>query len=77
MRGEFPVATATWYHVMSLDITQCHDRTVPKLSQHMSSGRQFPPLRLPLNLPQDSPRRASAKCVRGYVQGFRSDFTDA
>ena len=30
--AEFLVATRTCYHVMSLDITQCHDRTVPKLS---------------------------------------------
>ena len=33
MRVEFPIATGTWYHVMSLDITQCHERSVPKLSQ--------------------------------------------
>jgi hypothetical protein len=32
MRAETPIATGTWYHVMSLDITQCHDLTVPKLS---------------------------------------------
>jgi hypothetical protein len=29
MRVEFPIATGTWYHVMSLDITQCHERSVP------------------------------------------------
>jgi hypothetical protein len=34
--GIEPVApTGTWYHVMSLDITQCHDLTVPKLSQRL------------------------------------------
>jgi hypothetical protein len=33
MRAGFPVATGTYYHVMSLDITQCHDPIVPKLSQ--------------------------------------------
>src|ERR1700732_436100 len=33
MRDRFPVATRTCYHVISLDITQRHDRTVPKLSQ--------------------------------------------
>src|ERR1700733_1173823 len=33
MRAEAPIATGTWYHVMSLDITQCHFRSVPKLSQ--------------------------------------------
>jgi hypothetical protein len=33
MRMQFPIATGTWYHVMSFDITQCHDPTVPKLSQ--------------------------------------------
>ena len=33
MRAETPIATGTWYHVMSLDITQCHDLTVPKLAQ--------------------------------------------
>jgi len=33
MRVEFPIATGTWYQVMSLDIKQCHERSVPKLSQ--------------------------------------------
>jgi hypothetical protein len=33
MRAQFPIATGTWYHVMSFDITQCHERSVPKLSQ--------------------------------------------
>jgi hypothetical protein len=37
MRVEFPIATRTCYHVMSLDISQCHERTVPKLSQVDSS----------------------------------------
>src|SRR6516165_4828743 len=29
----WPIATRTCCHLISLDITQCHDRTVPKLSQ--------------------------------------------
>ena len=33
MRARFPIATTTWYHVMSFDITQCHDRTTA-LSQN-------------------------------------------
>src|SRR5882762_1759051 len=33
MRAVSPIATRTSYHVMSFDITQCHDPTVPKLSQ--------------------------------------------
>src|SRR5258708_8206884 len=33
MRAVSPIATRTWYHVMSLDITQRHARTVPKLSE--------------------------------------------
>jgi len=33
MRVQFPIATSTWYHAMSLDITECHERSVPKLSQ--------------------------------------------
>jgi hypothetical protein len=32
MRVEFPIATGTCYHVMSRDITQCHFRSVPKMS---------------------------------------------
>ena len=39
MRAEIPIATGTWYHVMSRDITQCHDLTVPKLSQRPLSRR--------------------------------------
>ena len=33
MRAVFPIATVTWYHVMSFDITPCHERSVPKFSQ--------------------------------------------
>jgi len=33
MRAVSPIATGTWYHVTSFDVTQCHDLTVPKLSQ--------------------------------------------
>jgi hypothetical protein len=33
MRAAPPIATRTCCHLISLDITQCHDRTVPKLSQ--------------------------------------------
>src|SRR2546421_513107 len=33
MRAGSPIATGTWHHVMSLDITQCHDRSVPGVSQ--------------------------------------------
>jgi hypothetical protein len=39
MRVQFPIATGTCYHVMSLDITQCHDLTVPKLSKSPLSQR--------------------------------------
>src|SRR5215831_16126703 len=39
MRAECPIATRTSYHAMSFDITQCHDRTVPKLSQRPLSTR--------------------------------------
>ncbi len=28
-----PAATGIWYHVMSFDITQYHEQTVPELSQ--------------------------------------------
>jgi hypothetical protein len=37
MRVLMPVATGTWYHVMSFDITQCHERGVPELSQTRQS----------------------------------------
>src|SRR5215470_2351776 len=37
MRGVFPIATRTCCHLISLDITQCHERTVPKLSQNAIS----------------------------------------
>jgi hypothetical protein len=33
MRAVPPIATRTCCHLISLDITQCHGRTVPKLSQ--------------------------------------------
>jgi hypothetical protein len=36
MRAMMPIATGTWYHVMSFDITQCHDRSVPKMSQRVA-----------------------------------------
>ena len=41
MRARFPFATGTWYHVMSFDITQYHDRTVPELSQVCRTARQL------------------------------------
>lgn len=38
------MAATRWYHVMSFGITQCHERTVPKLSQHhYHGGRQLRP----------------------------------
>src|SRR5215471_8662375 len=37
MRVGPPTATRTWCHLISLDITQCHGRTVPKLSQRSFS----------------------------------------
>jgi hypothetical protein len=37
MRDRFPVATRTCYHAVSLDITQCHARSVPGLSQTLRS----------------------------------------
>jgi hypothetical protein len=40
------------------------------------SGRSSPETWYQLHR-QDSSRRASARCVSDYVQGFRSDFTDA
>src|SRR5262249_42777712 len=33
MRAGPPIATRTYCHLISLDITQCHGRAVPKLSQ--------------------------------------------
>src|SRR5205807_6000069 len=33
MRVGFPIATGSWYHVMSRDITRRHELTVPELSQ--------------------------------------------
>src|SRR5262249_23223607 len=33
MRGQTPFTRGAWYHLMSFDITQCHDRSVPELSQ--------------------------------------------
>ncbi len=42
MRALPPSATRTCCHLISLDITQCHDRTVPKLSQHASSTSGLP-----------------------------------
>src|SRR5439155_8160072 len=44
MRAKTPIATGTCYHVMSRDITQCHLRTVPKLSQPARwPGRRWAP----------------------------------
>lgn len=40
MRAESPSATVTCYHVMSFDITQYPDRTVPELSQLSPDARQ-------------------------------------
>ena len=42
MRAWIPIATRTCYHVMSFDITQCHERTVPKLSQEAACERVAP-----------------------------------
>jgi hypothetical protein len=47
MRAQIPIATGTWYHVMSLDITQRHDLTVPKLSQRPLSRRAARDPKLP------------------------------
>jgi hypothetical protein len=33
MRAGSPVATGTWYHLMSFDITRRHDRSVPNFSR--------------------------------------------
>ena len=38
MRAVSSIATRTCYHVISLDITQCHDRTVPELSHRRFFG---------------------------------------
>ena len=43
MRAAFLIATGTQYHVMSFDITQCHDRTVPKLSQTIAQATEQQP----------------------------------
>jgi hypothetical protein len=56
MRAELPIATSTWYHVMSRDITQCHDPTVPELSQRVTgpaieARTGAPPATLPLDSP--------------------------
>jgi hypothetical protein len=40
MRAMSPIATGTWYHVMSFDVTRRHDRAVPKLSRDPRRGRQ-------------------------------------
>jgi hypothetical protein len=45
------VATGTWYHVMSFDITRCHDRTDPELSQLATQG-VLAPRDLLYSLPQ-------------------------
>src|SRR5215470_6671780 len=37
MRAVLPIATGTYSHVMSFDITQYHELTVPKLSQRLLS----------------------------------------
>ena len=39
MRARTPFATGTWYHLMSFDITQCHFRSVPELSQSPQEPR--------------------------------------
>jgi hypothetical protein len=50
MRAASPVATNTWYHGMSFDITHGHARTVPKLSQQ------------PLTR-QDAPAQRATRCI--------------
>src|SRR5215469_1015506 len=46
-RTGFPVATGTWYHMMSFDITECHDRIVPKLSPAQLLLLRQPPAQRP------------------------------
>ena len=58
MRVPFPIATRTCYHPMSPDITQCHDRTVPKLSQ-LATPSVSAPRDLLHSLLQDSFRNAT------------------
>lgn len=41
MRGDFPIATGTWCHVVSLDIAQCHDQSVPEMSQCVGTRGTF------------------------------------
>jgi hypothetical protein len=69
MRAETPIATGTWYHVMSLDITQCHDLTVPKLSQRSLLRRAAP------NDPNPVPdeRRAIAQISQKLLYPNSSD----
>ena len=64
MRGGFPIATGTWYHVMSFDITQCHELSVPKLSQ-LTTPSVLAPCNLLHSLLQHPLRNATA------LQGLR------
>ncbi len=41
MRAGFPIATGTCYHVVSLGITQRHERSVPELSQWPEKPRSL------------------------------------
>jgi hypothetical protein len=68
MRAECLFATGTWYHVVSFDITQYHDRTVPKLSQVCRVAQQGEQLfrfaRAPRRLAIAASRRPEQLCVR-------------
>ena len=64
MRVLMPIATGTWYHVMSFDITQCHERSVPKLSQ-LATLSVLAPCNLLHSLLQHPLRNATA------LQGLR------
>src|ERR1700740_961921 len=61
MRAVPPLATRACCHLISLDITQCHDRTVPKLSQLANSERlSFPTRRGSVKVSLS--RRAEREC---------------
>src|SRR5262249_30907229 len=71
MRGGDPVATRTCCHLISLDITQCNDRSVPKLSQNdeverpRATGAAGPSYSAGSRGPQHAAPRKSALMILG------------
>ena len=64
MRVQFPIATETCYHVVSLGITQRHERSVTELSQ-LATPSVLAPCNLLHSLLQHLLRNATA------LQGLR------